>query len=159
MTETARHKRIRLDRDVYAQTGYVCSITVATVARRALFTEPALATIVVEVLKQRAEATGVRVYAYCLMPDHLHLLLSPSESCNIIDFVGGVKSLSQRQLRYAGVQGTVWQKSFYDRFLRREEDIPIAVKYVLANPFREGLVDDWHKYPYSGSQTGGVIQN
>ncbi|MCC7210600.1 MAG: hypothetical protein IT451_02000 [Candidatus Brocadia sp.] len=48
-------------------------------------------------------------------------------------------------------KGKFWQTSFYDHFLRKEEDVRDTVMYVLNNPVRKGLVAEWREYPYSGS--------
>ena len=49
------------------------------------------------------------------------------------------------------MKGKFWQTSFYDHFLRKEEDVRDVVMYVLHNPVRKGLVSEWREYPYSGS--------
>ena len=36
------------------------------------------------------------LYAYCVMPDHVHLALSPSPSCDVVLFIGQFKNLTQR---------------------------------------------------------------
>lgn len=95
--------------------------------------------------------TGVRLYAYCLMTDHLHLLVSPAEGHSIIDFVREFKGVSTRMSWDHGLRGKIWQQGFFDHFLRRDEDLEVAVRYVLGNPVREGTVPDWHEYPYCGS--------
>ena len=73
-----RRKHTRLDRALYACPGAICSVTAATLHRRPVFVEPALARSTVTVLRERAEVTGVPVYAYCVMPDHVPLVLSAS---------------------------------------------------------------------------------
>lgn len=45
----------------------------------------------------------------------------------------------------------LWQKSYYDHILRKEEDIIGNMKYVLNNPARAGLVDEYLDYRFSGS--------
>ena len=49
------------------------------------------------------------------------------------------------------MKGSFWQKSFWDHFLRVEEDLQEVVDYVLYNPIRRGLVEEWRDYPFSGS--------
>lgn len=44
-----------------------------------------------------------------------------------------------------------WQKDYYDHIIRRPEDVQKHVRYILDNPVRKGLVDDWKKYPFKGS--------
>jgi hypothetical protein len=85
------------------------------------------------------------------MPDHIHLVLGPSVACDIITFVAQLKNLIQRAAWQHGIQGAFWQKSFWDHMLRGDEGIEGVVNYVLANPVRKGLADDWRTYPFSGS--------
>ncbi len=85
------------------------------------------------------------------MPDHVHLVLGPSEGCDIVTFVGQFKNLAQRAVWRLGVRGSFWQVGFYDHFLRAEEEIERAVGYVLDNPVRCGLVTQRGDYLFSGS--------
>src|SRR5438067_1987619 len=124
-------KSLRLDRDTYSDPRLLCSITIATQNRVSIFADPTIAAATVDVLKQHAIDTGVRVHAYCVMPDHVHLLAAPSENCDLISFVGQFKNLSLRAAWLLGVQGTYWQRRFWDHFLRADEDIQRVVEYVL----------------------------
>jgi putative transposase len=148
-----RRKRIRIDHEAYADGGSVSSITIASFNRIAFFSDPYIADVVIETLTQRVRATGVEIHAYCLMPDHCHLLCSPSETTDLITFIAGFKSLSRNRANLAGVDGPIWQRSFFDHMLRREENLEVAVRYVLANPVKAALVRDWREYPYCGSLT------
>ncbi len=85
------------------------------------------------------------------MPDHVHLLVTPSETCDAIAFVGRFKSLTLRVAWTRGIKGTFWQRSFWDRVLRKDEDLRAVVEYVLGNPVRAGLVENWRDYAYCGS--------
>ncbi len=116
-----------------------------------MFADRAVAAAVVEVLQRRARETGVLVYGYCVMPDHVHLVVGPSPTCDVITFVGQVKNLAQRAAWRLGLDGKLWQESFWDRFLRTDEQVERAVEYVLSNPVRRGLVPTWRDYPFSGS--------
>jgi len=44
-----------------------------------------------------------------------------------------------------------WQKNFYDHILRRDEDVAKQVRYILENPVRKGLINNWKGYPFKGS--------
>ena len=85
MTDRAKpyHKRIRLDPKLYSKPGAIASITVAVRDRQPVFADHAVAAEAVEVLRSHAAKTGVSVYGYCVMPDHIHLVLGPSETCDI----------------------------------------------------------------------------
>lgn len=47
---------------------------------------------------------------------------------------------------------TEWQRGFFDRVLRRDEDLIGALRYIALNPVRGGLVEDWGEYTYIGSE-------
>ncbi len=81
------------------------------------------------------------------MPDHLHLLLD-TEDC--IKFIKNFKQITGYQFKTkTGL--ALWQKSYYDHILRKEEDLIGTVKYILNNPVRAGLTEKYLDYPHSGS--------
>lgn len=149
--ELPQRKHPRLPTDNYSLPGSVCSVTFATKDRRPIFADHVVARAAIDILRDQSQATGVKVFGYCLMPDHVHLVISPSHSCDVMTFVGRVKNLMQREAWRHGVQGAIWQKSFWDHLLRADEQVEVVVGYVLRNPMRRGLVDDWHDYPFCGS--------
>ncbi len=66
--------------------------------------------------------------------------------------VGRMKGRASRRIGTSGLSwGKVWQPGFYDRALRRNEDLYSAAHYVLANPVRAGLVEHYSEYPLSYS--------
>ena len=76
---------------------------------------------------------------------------TPGVKKDIVEFVGEYKGRTTRIAWKFGIKGKLWQTSFYDHFLRKEEDIEKVVMYVLNNPVRKGLVSEWMEYHYSGS--------
>ncbi|MBI2471553.1 MAG: transposase [Planctomycetes bacterium] len=145
------HKKIRLDKDVYAIEGVNCFVTVCTDGKIPSFQNNVLTLAFIEQLKTDAASSGVQVFVYCFMPDHLHLVIAPGTTKDIVKFVGEYKGRTTRIAWGFGMKGKFWQTSFYDHFLRKEEDVRIVVMYVLNNPVRKGLVSEWREYPYSGS--------
>jgi putative transposase len=85
------------------------------------------------------------------MPDHVHLLLGLGQSTNLVSIVGAWKSKCFLLRRRRGNLRRFWQRSFYDHALRRDEDLLVVARYVLANPIRAGLVENATDYPLSGS--------
>ena len=145
------HKKIRLDKEVYAIEGAMCFITICTEGKTPLFQNEALARAFIDQLKTDAESCGVPVFAYCFMPDHLHLVVAPGIEKDIVKFVGEYKGRTTRISWGFDIKGKFWQTSFHDHFLRNEEDVRDTVMYVLNNPVRKGLVPEWRGYPYAGS--------
>ena len=149
-------KRLRLGAAAYAQPGAICSVTIAVQDRRPIFGDPVVASAAVDVLRSHVAKTGVPVYAYCIMPEHVHVLVGPSATCDVTTFVGQFKNLAQRAAWQHGVDGSFWQRSYWDHFLRAEEQVEQAVEYVRNNPVRRGLVDEAGDYPFSGSLVFGT---
>ena len=141
----------RLPRAAYADLAAVCSVCVAVKGRRAIFADARAARVAVDVLKGHAVTTGVGVYAFCVVPDHVHLVVSPSPANDIIAFVGQWKNLVQRELWRFGLTGSIWQTGFWDRLLRRPEAIHEAIRYVHDNPVRAALVVEARMYAFSSA--------
>jgi REP element-mobilizing transposase RayT len=69
---------------------------------------------------------------------------------SIVDFVRKFKSISVIKSRQYGFEGRIYQNRFYDHFIRKEDGLNNTIMYVLNNPVRKGLVDNWEDFPYSG---------
>ncbi len=82
------------------------------------------------------------------MSDHLHLLISP-RGTSLIKILSAWKSYTAHLLGKDGLKGSCWQRGFYDHALRKEEDIQRAAEYIVNNPVRKGLVENWRDYPFS----------
>ena len=119
--------------------------------RRKLLVSNALASEVRRILEEEAVRTLTDLYAYCVMPDHVHVLLQPNGG-DLIRYVQAVKGKTTRiYWKLGGGSGKLWQRGFHDHILRREESLHGIAQYILANPVRAGLTDDIAAYPFSGS--------
>jgi REP element-mobilizing transposase RayT len=98
-------------------------------------------------LERACERHHFALEAYCFMPDHLHVLVSGSEESRLKSFVHLFKQLYAAK-KELGVP--IWQISYYDHIVRREEDLEAVANYIWANPVQAGLVDDLRDYAYSG---------
>ncbi len=75
------------------------------------------------------------------MPDHIHWLVELHNG-DLPKLMQVVKSRSARLINQArGFSAPVWQKGYFDRALRREDDLKTMARYIVANPLRAGLVD------------------
>jgi putative transposase len=91
-----------------------------------------------------------RLYVYCLMPDHLHVLVSPAESAaNVSVFLDRFKSYTTNCYWKLGGTGRLWQPSARDRLKRPSESLQTLVAYIANNPVRAGLVKSWTQWPYT----------
>jgi REP element-mobilizing transposase RayT len=144
-------RKIRLPAAVY-RGGDCFSVTVSVEGRVPMFRVSDHAQVVLSALRETAAKYRAAVFAYCLMPDHLHLVVSVPAPQNLVDFVRHFKQLSSFRLkRLAGKPIAVWQKRFYDRGLRSEEAFASEVAYVRNNPLAAGIASCVRDYPYAGS--------
>jgi REP element-mobilizing transposase RayT len=146
-----RRKTIRLPVGVYGQPGTRAALTLVVDGRRRIFENPELARATLDLLRQQADRDRIGVLAYCLMPDHLHMLVRVDGTVDVIRFLQDFKGKSTRIAWSHGHAGTIWQRSFHDQLLREMDSEIETVCYILANPVRRGLVDAWPQYPFSGS--------
>jgi REP element-mobilizing transposase RayT len=89
---------------------------------------------------------GWSVIAAILMPDHVHLLVAPTEDreAKLGNLVGALKRWTRQALN-ARWQ---WQPGSFDRLLRRDESTYEKWLYVEENPVRAGLVSQSQDWPY-----------
>ena len=145
-------KKIRLDSSLYSDPRQICSVTICTMRTLPVFRNVEFGQACALILVKYSNKRQVPIFAYCFMPDHVHLLLSASPTCPIPSFVGAFKSQCARVgWTSFDLEMSFWQKRYYDHFLRKEEDIAVVVRYILDNPVRKRLVKDWTEYPLCGS--------
>lgn len=116
--------------------------------RRPLLADPRLAQAVVDCLHWLRAHQGVELYVYCLLPDHLHLLVRPHRPLGAM--IRSFKMYTTTQSWELGYEGRLWQGNFHDRILRRREDARPIAEYIVANPLRKGMVREVAEYPWSG---------
>ena len=143
-------KRFRLDPEAY-RLGHCFSVILATAERGRTFMEPNAVQTCLSAMKN-ASTNEAKVFAYCFMPDHLHLLAATPSDVNFVSFIQYFKQLSAFRLSHPSPTAHgLWQARFYDHALRLGEGIITVARYILGNPVRAGIVADAADYPYSGS--------
>jgi putative transposase len=136
----------------FSYTGhYAYFITCTTHGRKTYFTSAENISLVLPYLTSTCSAKEFILYVYCFMPDHLHFLIAGDNNSVLTDLVKSFKQQSGYHFkRSCGL--TLWQKGYYEHVLRRDEALKDAGLYILNNPVRAGIVDDFKKYPYCGSE-------
>ena len=145
------HKPIRLEKAIYSSLRQPCSLTIGACHRQPIFTNRDFTLSCVDILKHYTTRHGLKCYAFCFMPDHIHLLAEASKDKSFIDIVRELKGLWTKKSWEFGFRGVIFQKSFFDHFLRKDENIETVARYIFNNPVRAGLAEYWHEYPYLGS--------
>jgi len=92
------------------------------------------------------QGTKAAIHAVVVMPDHVHLLLTPLRDAegnlySMVEILQGIKGASAHSLNRAlRRSGPVWQEESFDYVLRGEEGFSEKVEYIRRNPVRRGLV-------------------
>lgn len=117
--------------------------------REPIFFEPGDEARYLQLLAHETRRNGVAVWAYCLMPNHVHLILTPA------DEPGMAKSIGQTHRRYTaminarhGWSGHLFQARFAS-VVMDESHLLTAFRYVALNPVRARLVARAEDWPWS----------
>jgi putative transposase len=95
-----------------------------------------------------AEA-GVQVWAYCLMPNHVHLIATPADETGLARAVGATHVRYARHInRREGWSGYLWQGRFASVPMD-ETHLRLCARYVGLNPLRAGLTKHAADWPWS----------
>ncbi len=93
-----------------------------------------------------------KLCAYCIMPNHVHLLIQPSseeeiQQVKISDIIKRIKSFTAKEINKLNNRtGALWRADYFDRQIRNDRDYCYTVEYILNNPVKAGLVErqsDW----------------
>jgi putative transposase len=131
-------------------------LTFCTFERRETFRDSAVVTLPLTQFRRTARTSAFVILAYCLMPNHVHLLVEgKTATADLRRFIKRAKqSAGQAYAHRAGVR--LWQDGYYDRVLRPADDAKAVARYIIENPVRAGLVRVPTEYPHLGSDVWRV---
>jgi putative transposase len=117
--------------------------------------------MVAEIVKEALHHRDGKLYdllAYCVMSNHIHLVIDTAIQLekpdipyqNLDKIIGGLKSFTANQAnKLLGKKGHFWQAESYDRVIRNQKELENVIRYVLNNPVKAGIVENWADYPHS----------
>ena len=101
---------------------------------------------------EHCAGAGVAVWAYCLMPNHVHLILVPSDEDGLRAALGEAHRRYTRAVNFReGWRGYLWQGRFAS-FVMDERHLLAAARYVELNPVRAGLVKQARQWRWSSAR-------
>jgi REP element-mobilizing transposase RayT len=112
---------------------------------------PDVADVIASRFLQKADEHRMELTAYCIMPDHLHLVCRGlSATSDLRAYVGAAKGGVTRSFRRE-YGGRLWTQGFDDKLLRTERAFANALAYVIENPVKAGFVTRPEAWPFLGS--------
>lgn len=147
-----KRKQIHLVSFDYTDTHPVYFLTICTHKKKAHFKNPEIAGYIAREIDYRARvAHEVTMSAYCIMPDHVHLLLKLNEGYgkSLPNWVAAFKRYNARILSIMHDIKPLWQSNYYEHIVRKDETLNKIAEYIVQNPVRKNIVREWQEYPFS----------
>ena len=119
-------------------------ITTNIQGRIPLFGDPACARIAVETLYSIQDFYPFFLFAFVIMPDHIHLLVNMPKGGSISKMMG----IYKRAVSFNIGQGPIWQSRFHIEY---PKNIDKVIDYIHQNPVKAGLCHHDTDYPWSSA--------
>src|ERR1017187_10321849 len=106
----------------------------------------------VELMAEWCAKFNVAIWAYCLMPNHVHLIAVPDSENGFRQAIGEAHRRYSRRINFRqGWRGHLWQGRFAS-FVMDEPYLLAAARYVELNPVRAKLVDRARQWRWSSAR-------
>lgn len=159
-------------RNLIEDSAYPLFITTTIIRWLPVFSDTEIAVESLRLFESLRIEMNMTVFAYCLMPSHIHAIMKSARMRDISIFMRRWKSLSakiiidrstpfhpewimqfEENARHYKVRKDqnhqVWMPRFDDFAIRDDKQFEVKVNYIHGNPLRDGLVENWEDYPYS----------
>jgi putative transposase len=129
-------------------------VTTVTANRRRLFQVESNAHLLLRVLGQNRTKNRLRIHAFVIMPEHIHLLLTPAKDVSLEEAMQFIKGGFSFQLKN---KSNIWQESFNEQRIKDAIDYAHHKTYIEENPVRARLVALSEAYPFSSASQPHAI--
>jgi putative transposase len=124
-------------------------VTSRTWESRKLFMKPPVCEIVIGTLFHYRDKHNYLLHAFVLIPDHIHLILTPGTDISLERAVQFVKGGSARRISQTlNYRWPVWQRGYTDHRIRDPQDYGHHLRYIESNPVKAGLALSVKEYPW-----------
>jgi putative transposase len=108
--------------------------------------------IMLLVLKEAKEKYRFRLHNFCVMPTHIHLLITPENGTNLSRIVQWIKTHSAKRWNFIhGSKDHMWGERFFSRPVKDLREYLIIYNYIDQNPVKAGLVNNAQEWKASGA--------
>ncbi len=104
-----------------------------------------------QIVKEKLLKSGHMIYVWVIMPNHIHFLIKINENSTLSRFMKAFKQKTTREINIReNTSGIIWQKEYYDRYIRDDKHFSVAKAYIRSNPVKAGLVKDITEWEWYG---------
>jgi putative transposase len=128
-------------------------VTTITAGRLPIFRRETTARLLLDTLAHYREQRRFLLHEFVIMPDHIHVLLTPAADVSLEKAMQFIKGGFSYRLKF---RGPVWQQSFTNHRVRDSRDYEHHRGYIRMNPVRARLAERAEEYPYSSA--AGVMR-
>lgn len=94
-----------------------------------------------------------RLIAWCIMPNHVHVLIETRAGHPLAGVVHSWKSFTAKEInKVLGRSGEVWQREYFDRYIRDDRHMQAAIEYIEGNPVKAKLVESAEEWRFSSAK-------
>jgi putative transposase len=139
----------------YQTTGSDHAVNFSCHRRLPYLTDPHACTVFEDTLENLRRRHQFHVFGYCIMPTHVHLLLSEPKLHSLATILSVLKGETSKLLK--GDRKQFWQTRYYDFNVITQRKFVEKLQYIHRNPVEAGLVakpEDWPWSSYRYWQTG-----
>jgi putative transposase len=135
----------------FQQTGHAHFVTFSCYHRHRHLNTPEACDTFVRCLEQTRRRFGLTIYAYVVMPEHVHLLVSEPERGELDAAIRALKLAVSKRMKPRDFDGPFrfWQSRYYDRNIRNNEEFGRKRQYTHRNPVKRGLCASPEDWPWS----------
>jgi putative transposase len=125
-------------------------VTTKTCDNRSLLQVTENTDVVVEILLRHGTACAYRLHEFVIMPNHLHVLLTPGANTTLEKAMQLIKGGSSYEIhKRRGHCMEIWQPGFHEQTIRNAEDFRNKAEYIWMNPVKAKLAERRMDWPYS----------
>lgn len=104
----------------------------------------------VNLIEEALDCFEIKLFAYCLMPNHFHFLLQPAKGEDLSKFMQWLMTSHVRRYhQHYGTSGHVWQGRYKSFIVQEDEHFLTVLRYVEGNPVRAHLVESAKNWRWS----------
>ncbi len=98
------------------------------------------------------DGTRYRLFAWVVMPNHVHSLMTRFEEYELKNILHSLKSFTSHEAnKLLQREGQFWIEDYFDRYIRNQEHFARTVSYIENNPVKAGLCREPEDWPYSSA--------
>jgi putative transposase len=104
----------------------------------------------IKTLKDYSQKYEVKIWAYCLMPNHVHLLVVPAKEASLARCIGRTNLIYTQHInKKYNRSGRLWQNRFFSTIVDEEAYLWAVVRYIELNPVKAGHAEKPEQYQWS----------